>query len=161
MNKAILIRFSRCCTVLIFFKTVTGLWFVSAFVAMTPAEAHATKAERSPKDMSKTTSALTRAAGKLIKPPVLVRGHQTLLKQPVAAPVDELIDKRDHVVQRARAGETLVAIMNRVNLPAVEKSLWVRSIKRDIGVQQLPLGREVHFYFAKVPTRFNGQPAPA
>ena len=89
-----------------------------------------------------------------------MRARQTLLKQPIPAPVDELIDKRDHVIQRTRAGDTLVAIVNRFNLPAAEKWLWARSIKRDIGVQQLPVGREVHFYFAKVTTRFNGQPAP-
>jgi murein DD-endopeptidase MepM/ murein hydrolase activator NlpD len=161
MNKAIFIRLSGCYTVLIFFKTVTGFWFVSAFVAVLPSAAHAIKAERSRNDVSKNTPTLAGARlGKLTKPPVLVGARQTLLKQTIPAPVDDLTDKRDHVIQRMRAGDTLVAIVNRFNLPAAEKWLWARSIKRDLGVQQLPVGREVHFYFAKVTTRFNGQPAP-
>ena len=60
MNKAIFIRLSGCYTVLVFFKTVTGFWFVSAFVAVLPSAAHAIKAERSRNDVSKNTSTLAR-----------------------------------------------------------------------------------------------------
>ena len=65
------------------------------------------------------------------------------------SPIDNL-ERREYVVQRTKAGDTLYELLSRFGLSASEKQLWSRSIQRNIGARGLlPAGKEVHFYFTK------------
>jgi murein DD-endopeptidase MepM/ murein hydrolase activator NlpD len=64
-------------------------------------------------------------------------------------PIDNM-ERRDYVVERTKAGDTLHELLSRFGLPPSEKQLWTRSIQRNIGTRGLlPAGKEVHFYFTK------------
>jgi murein DD-endopeptidase MepM/ murein hydrolase activator NlpD len=56
---------------------------------------------------------------------------------------------REHAIHRAGRGESLVSILNRLRLSNAEKILWKRAIVSRFGSNPLPLGKEIHFYFAK------------
>jgi len=60
------------------------------------------------------------------------------------------MERRQYVVQRTKAGDTLYELLSRFGLSTNEKQLWTRSIQRNIGARGLlPAGKEVHFYFTK------------
>ncbi|MGH7871703.1 MAG: peptidoglycan DD-metalloendopeptidase family protein [Candidatus Binatia bacterium] len=53
------------------------------------------------------------------------------------------------MIVKSRAGDSFATILTRLNMPAGERSLWERSIRRDIGNRPMPVGKEIHFYFTK------------
>ncbi|MGH7853294.1 MAG: peptidoglycan DD-metalloendopeptidase family protein [Candidatus Binatia bacterium] len=79
-----------------------------------------------------------------------------LLRSRLPEPIDPL-ERREHMLHRVRPGETFSGILGRYNLPAAEKQLWVRALTREHGRRPLPVGREVHLYFAK-PTLLRSKP---
>ena len=123
------------------------LWIFAAVFALKPSGAEAatkkTAKSESPKGKTVTTSP---------QKSTLAQANKTLLKGSEAPPVDPL-EMREHVVHRARAGDTLPGLINRFDLPPTEKQLWARTVKRNLGAQALPAGKEVHFYFTKAPIR--------
>jgi murein DD-endopeptidase MepM/ murein hydrolase activator NlpD len=65
------------------------------------------------------------------------------------SPIDNL-ERREYVVQRTKAGDTLHELLSRFGLSTGEKQHWTRSIQRNIGARGLlPAGKEIHFYFTK------------
>jgi murein DD-endopeptidase MepM/ murein hydrolase activator NlpD len=73
---------------------------------------------------------------------------KTFLRSRLPEPPDPL-ERREHVRHRVRPGETFSQILGRYHLPEAEKQLWIRSLTRERGRRPLPIGREVHLYFAK------------
>jgi murein DD-endopeptidase MepM/ murein hydrolase activator NlpD len=60
------------------------------------------------------------------------------------------MERREYVVQRTKAGDTLYELLSRFGFSTGERQLWSRSIQRNIGARGLlPAGKEVHFYFTK------------
>ena len=53
------------------------------------------------------------------------------------------------MIVQSRAGDNFATILTRLNMPAGERSLWERSIRRDIGNRPMPVGKQIHFYFTK------------
>ena len=70
------------------------------------------------------------------------------IRAPLPEPIDPF-ETREHVVHRVRQGETLADLLSRHPLPSAEKQLWLRTVAPQLGNRPLPVGREVHFYFAK------------
>jgi murein DD-endopeptidase MepM/ murein hydrolase activator NlpD len=128
-----------------FFRTLVWFWVLTSVFALKPAgtEAARKKVVKNESPKGKTSTASNQ------KPP-LAQPRKTLLKEPATPPVDPL-ETREHVVQRVRAGDTLSGLINRFALPQTEKQLWGRTVRRNLGVQALPAGKEVHFYFTKTP----------
>src|SRR6266508_1796305 len=120
------------------------LWLITALSALLPHEVRGAKQKTVRKDAPKGKPAPASPASKLTDTPA----HKTLLPPPIASPVDPL-EKREHVIHRVRAGETLSQVLARYYVPDAEKQFWVRSIMRNMGSQVLPAGKEVHLYFAK------------
>ncbi len=61
----------------------------------------------------------------------------------------DIFEKRQHMTDRVRPGETVVQFLRRYGVSGADQQLWSRSISRNLGRQTLPPGREVHLYFAK------------
>ena len=60
------------------------------------------------------------------------------------------MERREHVIQQTKVGDTLQELLSRFGLSNAERQLWTRSIQRNIGPRGLlPGGKEVHFYFTK------------
>lgn len=142
------------------FRTCTGVWrtsfpkrFFNAFVwlvtvsfilGMKPSEANAVKQKNVRKEISKAKpKPASRPAGQVKAP-----ARNALLRQPILPPLDP--DRREYVVAKARSGDTIGAILTRFQIPQTERSLWERSIRRDIGNRTIPPGKDIHLYFAKV-----------
>jgi murein DD-endopeptidase MepM/ murein hydrolase activator NlpD len=123
-------------------------WLVT-FVAMLAINlVHAHAAKQKPgirKDTSKAKLTPAAAPGQKRAAP---QPRKTLLHYPLPEPVDPF-EKREHMVHRVRLGESFVDILGRYGLPATEKQVWARSLTRDSGRRPLPVGREVHLYFAQ------------
>jgi murein DD-endopeptidase MepM/ murein hydrolase activator NlpD len=128
------------------------LWIITALSAMLPQEVRGAKQKAVRKDVPKGKSAPTG--------PVKLADTQTrrsLFPPPTAQPIDPM-EKREHVTHRVRSGETLSQVLARYYVPDAEKQFWVRSIMRNISV--LPVGKEVHLYFAKPAFKRPGRVAP-
>jgi murein DD-endopeptidase MepM/ murein hydrolase activator NlpD len=85
--------------------------------------------------------------------------RKTWIQSPIPEPIDPF-ETREHTVHRVRLGETLSDLFGRYALPEAEKQLWLRALTRDIGRRPLPVGREVHLYFAK-PTLIRAKGGPS
>src|SRR5262245_45105408 len=111
------------------FKTLIWLWLISFVVAVKP-----NAAQEAPK-------------GKATPPAApLKRLTKSMVE---ASPMDNM-ERREYVVQRTKAGDTLHELLSRFGLSNSERELWTRSIERNIGIRRLlPAGKEVHFYFTK------------
>jgi murein DD-endopeptidase MepM/ murein hydrolase activator NlpD len=120
------------------------LWLITALSAVLPHEVRGAKQKTVRKDAPKGKPAPASPVRKLTD----AQAHKTLLSPPIASPVDPL-EKREHVIHRVRAGETLSQVFARYYVPDAEKQFWVRSIMRNMGSPVLPAGKEVHLYFAK------------
>jgi murein DD-endopeptidase MepM/ murein hydrolase activator NlpD len=123
------------------FNTLIWLWVFAAAFAVRPSNADATR-----KKILKSESAKGKST---TKPTTLAP------KEPETAPGD-FLEMREHVVHRARPGETLLGLISRFRLPLAEKRLWTTTVKRNFGAQRLPLGNEVEFYFDKPPMKGRG-----
>lgn len=121
------------------FKTLVWLWLISFVLATkpNPAQGVSQKAPRKETPKDKTTAPA---------PPI-----KRLTKATAeTSPIDNL-ERREYVVQRTKAGDTLHELLSRFGLSTSEKQLWTRSIQRNIGARGLllPAGKEIHFYFTK------------
>jgi len=140
-----------------FHHPIRKLTWLSAFLsvlAMSALDAAATTNQRTlrketPRTKSNPTNTTVRkvASAQPAKP---------LLRSRLPEPIDPL-ERREHVLHRVRPGETFSDILGRYNLPAAEKQLWARSLTREHAQRPLPVGRDVHLYFAK-PTLIRSRP---
>jgi len=123
----------------------TLLWIsaCAAALSLLPSKSHAAR-QKSLKAASAKGKAVAAPARKLSMPPV-----PRLLNKERGTPNVEAREIREHVIHRARRGETLAGILNRFRLSNAQKVLWRRSLVSKFGAHPLPTGREVHFYFAK------------
>ena len=115
-------------------------------LAMNLVQAHASKqraVRKSPASKGKVNQPAAQAQKRSSSQP-----RKTLLRYAIPEPVDPL-EKREHVVHRVLPGESFAVLLGRYRLAASEKQSWLRSLTRDSGRRQLPVGREVHLYFAK------------
>lgn len=126
-----------------FVNTLMWLWVLTGLVAFKPAKAEAVgdKAVRET-PRGKTNPATARKPNKA--PP-----SKVLSKQPEPHPALDPQEIREHVIHRARPGDTLPALLARFGLAQKEKQLWTNSLKRNYSITGIPSGREVHFYFTK------------
>jgi murein DD-endopeptidase MepM/ murein hydrolase activator NlpD len=117
-------------------KTLVWLWVISFAFAMKPTATHGAKQKTVRKEAPK---------GKIAAPAPPIRRLTKPQNEP--APIDGA-EKREHVVQRTKAGDTLPELLSRLGLSNAELQLWSRSVQRSIGARGLlPAGKEVHFYF--------------
>jgi murein DD-endopeptidase MepM/ murein hydrolase activator NlpD len=134
------------------------LWLLalSLTFGVKPSAATATKQKTVRKDTppkakaQPVTSSTRRSANSQARSP--------LLRQPVLPPLDSS-ERREFLVTRARSGDTIGKILTRLQIPQAERSLWERSVRRDIGNRVFPAGKEINLYFAKATV--NGRQAPA
>jgi murein DD-endopeptidase MepM/ murein hydrolase activator NlpD len=122
----------------VLFKTLVWLWLISFVLAIKPNPTHGVSQETPRKGTPK---------GKTATPATPI---ERLTKGAAENSPMENMERRDYVVQRTRAGDSLHELLGRFGLSTSEKQLWTRSIQRSIGARGLlPAGKEVHFYFAK------------
>ena len=126
-----------------FFNAFVWLVTVSFILGMKPSEANAVKQKNVPKEISKAKAKPASGLTRQVKAPA----RNLLLRQPILPPLDP--DRREYVVAKARSGDTFGAILTRFQIPQAERSLWERSIRRDIGNRTIPPGKDIHLYFAK------------
>jgi murein DD-endopeptidase MepM/ murein hydrolase activator NlpD len=112
---------------------------------MTPIDAFATNQRTFSKETSNTKS---KPSGPTVRKGASAPPAKPLLRSRLPDPIDPL-EKREHVRHRVRPGENFSQILGRHNMPEAEKQLWIRSLTREQGTRPLPVGREVHLYFAK------------
>jgi murein DD-endopeptidase MepM/ murein hydrolase activator NlpD len=125
------------------FKTLVWLWLISFVVAIKPNLAQG---------MSQKTPRKEAPKGKATPPAAPLK---RLTKSVAEASPMVNMERREYVVERTKAGDTLHELLSRFGLSNSERELWTRSIQRNIGVRGLlPAGKEIHFYFAK---RISGQ----
>src|SRR5262245_26132243 len=118
-------------------RTFVWLWVIGAVFAMKPMVVQGSnpKTVRKESPKSKTTAPT---------PPI-----RRLTKIQSDPPADAM-ERREHVTQQTKVGDTLLELLSRFGLPNAERQLWTRSIQRNIGTRGLlPAGKEVHFYFTK------------
>jgi hypothetical protein len=136
------------------FKLLLCFSILNMLIGMTPSHAEAARQKTARKEPSKV---------KTTPPASSVRGNwqtpKALLGQPDPAPSD-FLEKREHVVQQTKRGDTLPELVSRLRLPHAEKQVWTRSIKRNFGALALPAGKEIHFYFSKPVGQGLGQRTP-
>jgi murein DD-endopeptidase MepM/ murein hydrolase activator NlpD len=132
------------------------LWLLALSLAfgVEPSGATATKQKplrkEAPKPDAQQVDGSPRQTAKL-------QDRSPLLRQPVLPPL-EPSDNREHFVINARSGDTVGRILTRLKIPQAERSLWERSMRRDIGNRIFPAGKEIHLYFAK--TAADRRPPP-
>jgi murein DD-endopeptidase MepM/ murein hydrolase activator NlpD len=138
------------------FKNITWLWVISFIFVLKPINAQATKQQTLRKETS-------RGKPTVPTPPIrrLTKGQNIkgLVPQHETNSFDAA-EKREYVVQRTKAGDTLHELVGRLALSKAEKQLWTRSIQRNIGLRKLPGGKEVHFYFSKPSSGSTGRNRP-
>ena len=125
---------------------IRALLWISAcatVLSLLPSKSHGAR-QKNLKAADTKGKAVTSPARKLSPPPV-----PKLLKKERGIPNVEPQEIREHVIHRAGRGETLAGILNRFRLSNAQKLLWRRSIASKFGAKPLPMGKEVHFYFAK------------
>jgi murein DD-endopeptidase MepM/ murein hydrolase activator NlpD len=91
--------------------------------------------------------------------PATVRESKPLFRSPFST-LPDILEKREHMTDRVRAGETVSQFLARYGLSAADRQFWSRSISRNLGRQSLPPGREIHLYFAKPTFRRQNQLIP-
>jgi murein DD-endopeptidase MepM/ murein hydrolase activator NlpD len=138
------------------FKNLTWLWVLSFIFVLKPIHAHATRQQTLRKETA-------RGKPTVPTPPIrrLTKGQNLkgLAPQRETNSFDAA-EKREYVVQRTKAGDTLHELVGRFALSKTEKQLWARSIQRIIGLRKLPAGKEVHFYFSKASSGSTGRNRP-
>src|SRR5258706_12986326 len=82
--------------------------------------------------------------------------HRALLLAPNPEPVD-VSEKRVHSVYLVRGSETLSAVLNRFGVAQGDKQFWALSMRRSLGSEVLPAGKELHLYFSKPVFRSRGR----
>ncbi len=129
------------------FRTLIWLWVISFVFAMKPTVAQGAREKTLRKEDPKSKTKTTAPA-----PPI-----RRLTKTQSDIPADTM-ERREHVIQQTKAGDTLQELLSRFGLSYTERQLWTRSIQRNIGPRGLlPGGKEVHFYFSKLTPGIRGQ----
>jgi murein DD-endopeptidase MepM/ murein hydrolase activator NlpD len=119
------------------FRTLVWLWVISFVFAMKPTSAQGSKQKTVRKEAPKSKATAP-------APPI-----RRLTKTQSEVPADAM-ERREHVIQQTKIGDTLQELLSRFGLSNTERQLWTRSIQRNIGPRGLlPAGKEVHFYFTK------------
>ena len=130
-------------------------WLI-ATVTVAPLDASAAKQKTPRKESPKTkTTPAPPPAQKLTK----TQTRNALMRQPIEAPIDPL-EKWDHTVYRTGSRETVSDLLARYGLTRSEKQFWVSSIKRNLGSEVIPAGKQVHLYFSKPTWQNRGQSRP-
>jgi murein DD-endopeptidase MepM/ murein hydrolase activator NlpD len=133
------------------FNVLSCLWFAILGLTFSPGFADAVSRKPLRKELLRN------------KPPLPSVQISAKSQNPVPPPGDNLdsLERREHIVQHARPGETLATMLNRFFLLPSEKQVWLQAIKRNAGLQRMPAGKEVHFYLlrdsAKDPRRSPAQ----
>ncbi len=129
-----------------FSQTKNLSWLVTfvAVLAMNLVQAHAARQRAVVrKDIPKGKSAATQAKKHSTPQP-----RKALQRYQLPEPID-VLEKREQIVHRVRRGESFTDLLSRYGLAGTEKRLWLRSLTQNSGRRPLPVGREVHLYFAK------------
>jgi murein DD-endopeptidase MepM/ murein hydrolase activator NlpD len=124
----------------------------TAVIALSAIDATATKQQT----IRKTSPTKAKSTPVNIRKIASTQSPRPLLRSPLPEPLDPF-EKREHVLHRIRSGETFSEVLGRYGVAEAEKQLWVRSLTRDHGRRPLPIGREIHLYFAK-PTLIRPKP---
>ena len=140
------------------FRTQTGRWFLQnqlkklawlavfpVALALTAPDTHAVR-ERTGRKEKEVVKA--KPATSSVRKVASVQTQKSWIRSPLPEPIDPF-ESRERAVHRVRHGETFNDLLSRHSLPAAEKQLWLRTLLPHLGNRALPLGREVHFYFAK------------
>jgi murein DD-endopeptidase MepM/ murein hydrolase activator NlpD len=135
-----------------FFNIVMWLWVLAGLVAFKPsvAEAVGNKAVRETWKGKANPSSTRKPTG--------AQPTKMLSRQPEAPPAADPLERREHVIHRARPGDTLATLLTRFGLGSKEKQLWTNSFKRNYSITGIPRGREVHFYFTNTTDRQRSSP---
>src|SRR5262249_2387782 len=119
-------------------RTLVWLWVIGAVFAMKPTAVQGSNLKTVRKESPK---------GKATAPTPPIRRLTKIQSEPPA----DIMERREHVTQQTKTGDSLVELLSRFGLSNAERQLWTRSIQRDIGTRGLlPAGKEVHFYFTKL-----------
>jgi murein DD-endopeptidase MepM/ murein hydrolase activator NlpD len=131
-----------------FFKSPINrlAWFSAlvALVAVSFVDANAAKQRTVRKETPKAKSSPATPVRKVAS----TQPAKPLLRSSLPEPTDPF-ERREHIIHRVRQGETYSDVLGRYSVPEAEKQLWVRSLTRDIGRRPLPIGKDLHLYFAK------------
>ena len=136
-------------------KALLWLLALSLTLGVKPSAATATKQKTVRKD---TPKAKAQPVTSSTRRPAKSQARSPFLRQPVLPSLDPS-DRREFLVTKARSGDNIGKILTRLQIPQAERSLWERSIRRDIGNRVFPAGKEINLYFAKATV--NGRQAPA
>lgn len=126
-------------------KAVLWLMALSLTLGVEPSEATVTKQKSVRKAVPKSKAQQVKNTPRR---PAKARPRSPLLRQPVLPALDHS-DRREFLEIKARPGDTVGKILTRLRVPQAERSLWERSVRRDIGNRVFPVGKEIHLYFAK------------
>jgi murein DD-endopeptidase MepM/ murein hydrolase activator NlpD len=126
-------------------KTLVWLWLLSFILALKPTDAQATRQKILRKETSRGKPAVP---APLVRRLTKAQTHQTLVPLRETDSVDGAA-KREYVVHRTKAGDSLLELLGRLGLPKSERQLWARSIQKHTSARKLPAGKDVHFYFTK------------
>lgn len=126
-----------------FLKAFVWLLTISFILGMKPSGANAVTQKGVRKEASKAKAKPASGPARQVK----AQARNPFLRQPILPPLDP--DRREYVVAKARSGDTIGAILTRFQIPQAERSLWERSVRRDIGNRPIPAGKDIHLYFAK------------
>ena len=126
------------------FNVLTWLLVLGCIFGLRPHEANAAKQNGARKEIS-TAKATPASKSSTRRPNSPTRN--ALLRQPIQPPLDA--DKWERILIKSRAGDNFGAILTRLGMPQGERSLWERSIRRDIGNLPMPAGKEILFYYTK------------
>src|SRR5215470_3834742 len=119
-------------------RTFVWLWVIGAVLAMKPTAVQGSNLKTVRKESPK---------GKTTAPTPPIRRLTKIQSEPPA----DIMERREHVTQETKAGDSLQELLSRFGLSNNERQLWTRSIQRNIGIRGLlPAGKEVHFYFTRL-----------
>src|SRR5262245_3533041 len=102
------------------FRTLIWLWLISFVLAIKPNSGHGVSQKTPRKETPK---------GKTTPPTPPIK---RLTKATAETPPIENMERREYIVQRTKAGDTLYELLDRFGLSTNEKQLWSRSIQRNI-----------------------------
>lgn len=126
-------------------RKLTWLATFIAVLVINLVQAHAAKQKNLRKDAPKGKS-------NPVTVPIRKVSNSPAPKAPLSSPLPQPLDpleKREYMTHRVRAGETIFDMLGRYGLSASERQQWARFMARDLRRQVLPVGKEVHLYFAK------------
>lgn len=128
-------------------------WLLTS-VTLTPMESADAKQKAQRKQPAKSKSIPASTTKKRIPES---QPRSPLLRQPTTQGIDPS-ENRDYTVYQTRGRETLSQLLSRYGLPLAEKQYWASSMRRNLGTEVLPAGRDVHLYFSRPKWIGGGRP---